>query len=896
MKPDASESTPAGGAETRALDRCLTELLDLDPGERAAGLLRYPEALRPALAGLLAAALDEDDFLRPGGALSAALIDAVLDDETPSLEHGTELGAYRIVKEIGAGGMGRVYLGERADGLFARTVAIKLVSPVTATASLERMQREQQILAALNHPHIARLYDAGVTGQGVPYLVMEHVDGEPIDRYCQRLGLGTKERLRLLIDVCAAVEAAHQRLVVHRDIKPSNILVDSSGTAKLLDFGIARMLESEEDERSRASASIGAPAGAPQAPRGESTGTFGREGLTPNYASPEQLAGAPTTTSSDVYQLGLLVWEVLGGRRPDPETIDARRAGAASKQAIAMAGLVASGLPLADVAAVINKALAVDPGQRYPTADRLREDLSNLLDARPVVARSSGNLYRVFRLAARHKLASVLGVAVVLLLVGLSMAYTVRIAAERDATRLQAEHAERARSETEQVVDFLSGLFRASDPYARDDGRGPGELSARELLDHSSEQLRTALADQPLARARLLSEVARIYSQLGLLDQAEPLARESLRLREATPDVLGSDLAQSRLVLAGIDRQRGHFEDAATLVDDAVRAYREIDDRRGLARALGEKGNLQGDVGDADAIESLTRSLEIWQELGVVEQEANARLFLANALIRNGRIADARAQREAALKLQEARFGPSHPAVATALVGIADLYKNEGTPQLAVPLLERALKIFEASFGAQDIRVAVAANNLGLTYADQGDPKSARPYLQRALAIYQVARPDHPSVGQILDNLGTLEWAEGRPAAAATIYRQALLQLRRTLPEDHFYVLQARYNLGEALLSLNQVDEAAPLLKESLDGLAAKLGADNVALCAGWSYLAKIAEMRGELDRAEALFARVLTLREAAPGQDAAEIDAAREALQAFHRRHPRAAGPTAQP
>ena len=422
MKPDASESTPAGGAETRALDRCLTELLDLDPGERAAGLLRYPEALRPALAGLLAAALDEDDFLRPGGALSAALIDAVLDDETPSLEHGTELGAYRIVKEIGAGGMGRVYLGERADGLFARTVAIKLVSPVTATASLERMQREQQILAALNHPHIARLYDAGVTGQGVPYLVMEHVDGEPIDRYCQRLGLGTKERLRLLIDVCAAVEAAHQRLVVHRDIKPSNILVDSSGTAKLLDFGIARMLEGEEDERSRASASMEDPACAARAPRGESTGTFGREGLTPNYASPEQLAGAPTTTSSDVYQLGLLVWEVLGGRRPEPETIDARRAGAASKQAIAMAGLVASGLPLADVAAVINKALAVDPGQRYPTADRLREDLSNLLDARPVVARSSGNLYRVFRLAARHKLASVLGVAVVLLLVGLSMA------------------------------------------------------------------------------------------------------------------------------------------------------------------------------------------------------------------------------------------------------------------------------------------------------------------------------------------------------------------------------------------------------------------------------------------------------------------------------------------
>jgi eukaryotic-like serine/threonine-protein kinase len=892
MNSDRPQSSARADAQTRTLDHLLIELLELDAVERSARLLEIPAMQRPALAALLAAAMEEDDFLRPGGALSAELIDAVLADDAPSLDPGSELGAYRIIKEIGAGGMGRVYLGERADGLFARKVAIKLVSPGAAATSLDRMQREQRILAELVHPHVARLYDAGVTDQGAPYLVMEHVDGEPINSYCSRLELDTKSRLRLLIDVCAAVEAAHQRLIVHRDIKPSNILVDTSGTAKLLDFGIARMLESDEAGPLPGSALTEPVAAMAQQLSVESTGTFGRARLTPNYASPEQLAGAPTTTSSDVYQLGLLVWELLVGRRPDADEIDALRSSTRTKQAFAMPDSVAHVLPIADVAAVVIKALAVEPGQRYPTADRLREDLLNLLEGHPVTARRSGSLYRLRRLAARHKLASMGSVIVVLLLLGLSIAYAVRIAAERDATRLQAEQAERARLETEQVVEFLGGLFRASDPYARDDGRGPGELSARELLDHSSEQLQTALSDQPLARARLLSEVARIYRQLGLLDQSEPLARESLRLREATSEVRPADLAQSRLALGRIHLQRGHFDEAAKLIDSAVRLYANTDDRRGLASALEAQGNLLEDLGKPEAIESFARSLAIWQALGVVEREADLRLFLANALIRNDRIAEARTHREAALKLQVARFGPSHPAVAAALVGIADLHKNEGAPQLAVPLLERALKIYETSFGVDDFRVAVAANNLGLTYADQGDPASARPYLQRALAIYQVARPDHPSVGQILDNLGTLDWAEGKPAAAAKLYRQALAQLRRTLPDVHILVLQARFNLGEALMALKQFDEAEPLLKGSLDGLAAKIGTDNVALSGGWMYLAQIAERRGELDRAEDLLKRALARREATPGQSSTEISAAREALQAFQTRHPRSGSP----
>lgn len=866
-------------ARKQLLDRHLTELLDLDPEQRGIRLQQFSANERSQLEVLLAAALDDDDFLRPGGALSATLIDAALAEEEPCLAAGSELGAYRIVREIGAGGMGRVYLAERADGLFARQVAVKLLFADSASTSLERLQREQRILADLVHPNIARLYDAGVSAAGTPYLVMEHVDGVSITEHCQRLALDGRHRLRLMIQVCAAVEAAHQRLIVHRDIKPSNILVDAAGTVKLLDFGIARLLHSEVNEGQSPGANTQISASAP-----ELTGTLGRSRLTPQYASPEQLTRQRTTTASDVYQLGLLLWELCAGRRPEAAELDALRRGPVPLSQRCAAGKLE--LPSADFAAVLRKALAIEPEQRYATADRLREDLSRLLAGHPVSARPAGSGYHLLRFVTRNKVATLVSVAAMILLLTLSVSFVQRLATERDATRQQAEQAERARLETEQVVDFLSGLFRASDPYARTDGRTPADVSARELLDRSAEHLNVALHDQPLARARLLSEVSRIYRQLGLLDRSEALERDSLLLREANPDVRPADLASSRLALGRIDLQRGRFDLAAERIDSALQSYQELGDQRGVASALEAKGNLQEALDQPVAIETLSQSLHLWQQLGVVEREADLRLFLANALIRHGRSGEARAHRQAALALQEARFGTTHPAVAAALVGIADLHKADGEPALAIPLLQRAMAIYQNSFGNDDVRLAVASNNLGIAYSDLGEGAAARPYLERALGIYQRTRPDHPELGQIENNLGALAWTEGKPAEAAEHYRLAIAQLRQTLPDDHLAMLQARYNLGEALLALGQIDQAEPLLTDSLEGLALKLGDDHVALSAGRLYLAQIAEARGQLRRAEALLRRALAQRLATPGHDPAEVNAARQALADFQQRH----------
>ncbi len=907
MTGDGSRPPRPGRRAASALDADFAELLGLPPEGRARRLETIADPGRRAeLESLLAAALEEDGFLSPGGALRGDLLDEALGEEGDALPPGCTLGAYRVVEEIGEGGMGRVYLAERADGLFERRVAIKVVHLAHAPTDLDRLLREQQILAELVHPHIAQLYDAGLTAGGSPYLVMEHVDGEPIDEHCRRLALDARGRLRLLVDVCAAVATAHQRLIVHRDLKPSNILVDASGAVKLLDFGIARILEPE----SPATPASAADADDPQPPprgagrsRPATTLHQGRSWLTPQYASPEQLAGRPVTTASDVYQLGLLAWELLVGRRPT--RIDAAAEGAARESPpsplpapsqAASAGTLARGLPLADLDAVVAKALAADPRERYSSADRLRDDLRNLLEGRPVLALPASRGYALRRFVGRHRLATAAAVATTALLVALTALFTARLAAERDSTRAQAEQAEQARLETEQVVVFLTDLFRSTDPYSRPGAGKASEMTARELLDRSSARLEGALLDQPLVRARLLSELGHIYRQLGLLDAAEPLLRESLRLRESTPGARPADLAASRLSLGRHESQRGRFDEAAALIDLAVTDYRRLDDRRGLASALEARGTLENSRDERGAIDTLDESLAIWRELGVVEREGDLRLFLANAHAKAGRVAEARAHREAALALLEARLGPSHPSVAAALVGVADLHTLEGHQRLSLPLLERALAIYEASLGPDDFRVATVANNLGVAYNQLGEHGAARPYFERALAGFERERGGHPDVGEILNNLGTIDWALGQPAAAAALYRRALEQLRRTLKEDHIAISRTVFNLGEALLALGRTEEARPLLEQSLTNLEAKLGAKHVMLSWPQIYLAGIAEKRGELDRAESLLRRAVELRDASAAElDPKDVAAAREALAAFlapPRPHRRLAGP----
>ncbi len=862
--------SPRGAVpDRRELDRLLVEVLDLPEIDRVTRLAAIADAgQRAALEELLEDALADDDFLTPGGALSDALVVVALEDDE-ALAPGTEFGAYRLIEPIGAGGMGRVFLAERADGMFERQVAVKVVA--VAGRDVEGLLREQRILAELIHPHIARLYDAGLTPDGAPYLVMEHVPGEPIDHYCRRLELDASGRLRLLVDVCSAVAAAHQRLVVHRDLKPNNILVDAAGVVKLLDFGIARTSGS-------------ARAAAPGAENGDAAPgvTSAAAWMTPHYASPEQLSGSTVTTASDVYQLGLVAGELLWGR-----ALDRSRPGLPGGEDSGAAPL--GRVSRSDLVAVLAKALHEDPTQRYPSAERLGSDLQHLLDGRPVEARPSSAGYRLRRLVLRHRWASALVAAAAIAIVGLSAGFTWRLAAERDATRQRAEEAEQAQRETEQVVAFLAELFRGSDPYAAAGPKKAADLSARELLDRAAARLDDTLGDQPLVRARLLAELGRIYRLLGLLDQAEPLLRESLQLREATPDVRPADLAASRLSLGRLETQRGRFEEASALIGPAVEFARSTGSPRELASALEGLGALQSSSGETAAAQaSYAESLGLWREVGDLQREADLLLLLANAERRLGNVDQARRHREAGLELVEGRLGPDHPAVATALVGIADLYTAEGNGERAIPLLERALLVFEARFGAEDFRVGVASNNLGVAYLGVGRDDDAQLYLERALEAFRRDRPQHPDVGEILNNLGTVAWHRKQPAEAVVLYRQALDQLRLTLPRDDLMVSQVTFNLGEALLALGEIEPARKALEQSLAGLEAKLGSDHVMVSWPQLYLADIAERRGDLALAERLLQRAVGLREAAQGLAPADLETARHALAAFRARYPR--------
>ncbi|MBD8526960.1 serine/threonine-protein kinase [Pseudomarimonas arenosa] len=849
---------PADDAYRASLDALLCELLDLDAGARAQRLVSLDPDRRRQIEALLAAAFGADDKLQVGGAMHPDLLEHIVAEDEHALQPGTRLGAYRVLQEIGVGGMGRVFLAERADGLFARRVALKLL-PVHATPrELQRLQREQRILASLVHPGIARLYDAGISDQGAPYLVMEHVDGETIDVWCEHHAHGARARLQLLIEVCRAVESAHQHLIVHCDIKPANILVSAEGQAKLLDFGIARLLGSD-------------PPGDPKQgdqgdgdASGHTTGSSTGAWLTPRYASPELRAGRAPTTASDIYQLGLLAGELLGA---------ASRGSSQGRR---------DALPRTDLEAILARAVAERPADRYASVERLREDFERLQQGLPVSARRPGALYRLQRLAGRRPFTlAAAGVGVLVLLL-ISALFVTRLAAERDARRAQAEQAERARAEAEQVVAFLVDLFRSGDPYSSSDATPTSALTADVLLARAADRIGPQLDQQPLVRARLLAELGRIHRILGHFERAEPLLRESMALLEANPDANRLQLADVRLSLARLLDQRGGFDEASTLLDAAEAQFRQVGDRERLASALEARGNLLLDHQDVRSIATLQASLALWQALGNIDREADLHLFLANALAIHDRLTEARPHREAALALVEARLGPGHPTVANALVGLADQFQKEGHPADSVALLERAISIYDQHFGEADFRLATALNNLGTTLSDLGRQEAARQPLQRALIAYRQGQPDHPAIGTILNNLGTIHWHLADPNPAAEHYRQALDHLRPRLRADHPMIALVEFNLGEALLALGDARQARPLLESALVGLEKHFGPRHSMLVPGLDYLAGLDRKAGALRQAEARMRRALAIREADPQGDQAALTTARAELAAL--------------
>ena len=496
-----------------AISALLDEALSLPAPEHASwleGLVGERALHREALRALLAhqTQVETDDFLNALPRLDTA-------DTAPSLGRlaaCSSVGAYQLIAEIGQGGMGTVWLAERADGLMNRRVALKLPRIVWGDSFAERLAREREILATLEHEHIARLYDAGIDAHGRPFLAMEYVDGKPIDAYCRTHALPVRERVALLLQVMAAVSHAHSRLVVHRDLKPSNILVTGEAKVKLLDFGIAKLLEGDSTLRTAL------------------TELSGRA-LTLDYASPEQIRGEPLGTASDVYSMGVVAYELLAGARPYRLT---RATAAELEEAIAsvespLASDSASDQRVArqlrgDLDSILNKALKKAASERYATMDAFAHDLQRHLDGAPVEARPDGLAYRTGKFVRRHRLQVAAGaVAAVALLVGsglaLWQAQEARLAAERASAEAAHARAESTRAQAEAatakaVQGFIESVFNANSYYQADPKKGRA-TTARELLDHGAERVDKELASQPQAQLRMYRLLGDMYTHVA---------------------------------------------------------------------------------------------------------------------------------------------------------------------------------------------------------------------------------------------------------------------------------------------------------------------------------------------------------------------------------------------
>jgi serine/threonine protein kinase len=496
----------------------------------------------------------------------------VVSDSASALDPaGQMIGSYRLVRSLGRGGMGEVFLAERADDQFRQKVAIKLVRRGLLSRHIEgRLRQERQILASLDHPNIARLYDGGTTGDGTPYIVMEYIDGEPLDLYCDRRKLTIEQRLRLFITVCGAVHRAHQSLIVHRDLKPSNILVTTDGVPKLLDFGIAKMLDDRAYMHTMAVTQEDVRV------------------MTPDHASPEQIRGDIISTSSDVYVLGVLLYELLCGYKPfalrGRRLAELERAicedlaptlstvvATAERQRDSGISAVATQRSVSvvklrrelggDLENIVTMAMRKEPDRRYSSAAQLANDVERYLNGLPVLARADSWKYRTEKFVRRHKLGVGLSAALVAMLIGFTVTVylqSLRIEKERDVAESERRVAESQREHAEAVSSFLIESFKVVDPFAQ----GGNSITARQILDHGAARITRELRAQPATKAAVLDTIGSAYLGLGLPEQAQPLIEQGLSLRRQLYGEAGAPVARSLYSLNRVYEQKGDLPGA----------------------------------------------------------------------------------------------------------------------------------------------------------------------------------------------------------------------------------------------------------------------------------------------------------------------------------------------
>ena len=881
---DSASLDPIQSDPWQQVEPHLSRVLELPPAERGSYLdeqVGQDGELRHCIETYLAFENDMDGFLDPSTLTGAGALQGEVEAWLPprrELAVGETLGPYRVERVLGQGGMSTVYLAQDMTSP-ERRVALKVIQPGPHRSEVaRRLLAEQHILARLDHPGIAKLFSGGTTDEGLPYFVMEAIDGQPIDVYCDRRRLSLGDRLRLFRQVCDAVHYAHQNLVVHRDIKPSNILVTAEGVPKLLDFGIAKVLD------------------ATSGPEGDSTVT-GLRPMTPNYASPEQIRGEPITTASDVFSLGVLLYKLTTGRLPFrfPGRLPQDGDAAWHQRRPLEPSAVVRGMPLLDITEldpqtiaqrlgttperlsrtlrgdldnIVLMALRGEALRRYSSAESLAEDLQRWHAGLPVRARPDTAFYRARKFLGRNK-AWVTAAAAIMLLV---VSYAVLTA--RHSSRLQTEQ-----RQTAEVAEFLISLY-GSPTLGLEGGES---ITARELLEQGAVRVQEGPGLQPGVKATLQHSLGRGFSNLRLFDRALPLFEEALEARRRD---LGKDHPQTLETLhflAVAHRGVGDYRRSIEVFEEALTlGRRHGGDALPLARTLIGLAALRRDQGDfAAAEEAGRRALDLLRQdfgedhawttqsksvlagvlfeagaydeaealyqdvvplmrrLGEPAPLAQSLNGLAMLRVQRGDASSAEPLALEALALYGGQFGETHPTYAHSLMILSFIYQEAGDLEMAEDHSRKSLALLREHYGGAHPHIARVEYNLALILSERGAYAEAERLLRQALVVArQMVGPHDVRTANCQVDLAHALHAQGRLDEAETQFRQGLASLQKApLGTSHIFLAHARLGLGALLVDDGRWQEAEPLLQASLEALRESFGDSH------W----RVAQARSEL-------------------------------------------------
>lgn len=737
-----------------------------------------------------------------------------------SLFIGKTFGKYKIDRLIARGGMGLVYLGIRDDEV-KQQAAVKIINPgVVSGTVIKRFQTERQTLANLNHPNISRLLDGGITEDGIQFLVMEYIDGIPIDEYCDNNKLNVKDRLSLFLKVAAVVQYAHQNLVVHKDLKPNNILITQDGEPKLLDFGIAKILSPENNPL-------------------ETVTQRGMWNLTPEFASPEQINGAPITTSSDVYSLGIILYRLLTGHSPykiksvfhsdiskiityseptkpseiifktivnkfeennseiNPDTISRTREGSIDKLHKKLVG---------DLDNIISMAIRKEPERRYSSVDNLTDDIKRYLNDRPVNAHSDSLIYRSRKFIKRNKTA-VIPAAIIFSLINLGLAGVLwqghLAGIERDIAKLEADKSNRIKS-------FLLEMISSPDPL-----KEGSEVKVIDVIQKASAKLQSELINHPQIEAEIRTMLGNTYQNLGIYDSAETELTKALDLNKKIYGDQSKETAMSLKNIGLIYHYKGDYEKAEDYYKKSLEKLKSIETNPSFERALvlDAYGTLMTDQGEYERAEKIT---------------------------------------EDALQIAEAIKGPEDPDVAQIKNNLATSYNYLGKLDLADSLYEESLRVFRKIYGNFHIRVSSSLNNLAFINIFKKEHKQALPLLEEALNIkIVVLGNDHPDLINAYSNVGSTYFNIDDYDNAEKYMKASIDVGLKNYSENNVNLSRPYMWYGRVLIVNKKINEGLNYLKEAFDIRKREFGIKNNLTLTAQSLYGKSLLNAGKLIEAE---------------------------------------------